>query len=99
MSQQKTLEELLALPLPDAINVLRIMQSKTMKQASEELGLSPSEYCKMVYRNRQLPDLKVDTSILIEAHCHQCQKTFECHPIIGVVFPAYVCDECRKMPV
>jgi len=38
--------------------------------------------------------LEADTSILIEATCHRCNKLHKRHPVKGVAFPAYVCPEC-----
>ena len=71
-----------------------MLQGKTLKAAAEELGLTTSEYCKLVYGDRVLPDIKIDMSTTIEATCHRCETKFERHPIIGVAFPAYVCSGC-----
>ena len=84
-----------------ALRDARVAGGVTMGTFAKYHGISSSTLCQIErgeteeeYNKRG--QLMVDTTITIEAHCHHCQKTFMRHPIIGVVFPAYICDECAK---
>lgn len=92
MKTPESLEELLNLPLPEAVNCIRLLQGKTVREAAAALKMEPHKYCRMVYGDPE--PIEVDRSIMIDANCHRCERVFRRHPIKNAVFPAYVCPEC-----